>query len=98
MDIQPFETLTAGAIGIIALVMGWVQFAKQFGIKDSGAAILTVCLGAGLAGLREAMARGLIPEAALPWISVLVVGLGGAMAAMGLYKLGQSYATGNAGK
>lgn len=94
MDLQPFDTATAGVIGIIALVMGWVQLSKQLGIKDKPAVILTVVLGAVLAGLREAMGQGLIPAAWIPWITVVIVGIGGPLSAMGLYKLGKFYANG----
>jgi len=94
VEIQPFETAAAGALGVIALVMGWVQLSKQLGVKDKQAVVLTLVLGVILGSLREAMAQGLIPPSFLPWISVVIVGIGAPLSAMGLYKLGKFYTNG----
>ena len=95
MEIQPFETVAAGALGVIALVMGWVQIAKRMEWVEGKAAIaLTLVLGVVLGSLREAMAQGLIPPSFLPWISVVIVGIGAPLSAMGLYKLGKFYTNG----
>lgn len=98
MEIQPFETTAAGALAVIALVMGWVQIAKRMEwVEGKKAIALTLVLGASLGALREAMAQGLIPPSFLPWISVVIVGIGAPLSAMGLYKLGKVYANGGEG-
>jgi len=86
-----FETTVLGAVGIIPLILGIVEFAKKFGLHGKWCELLAVLLGIGFVGLMEAIAQGLVPEAALPYLGVVVAGLAGGLAAAGLYDLGKSY-------
>jgi hypothetical protein len=77
-----------GGVSLLALVPGIVEFCKSaFGVKDRGAECLTVGLGCGFIGLAQAISLELVPAAAMPWITVGVVGLGGGLAIAGYYKL-----------
>lgn len=74
-----------GGILVIPLVLGIVEFAKNLGLQGRACQVLAVVLGAFFIGLSQAIQMGLIPEIALPWISVVVFGIGGGMATVGLY-------------
>lgn len=92
MDWSSFEI---GGVSLLLLVPGIVQFSKSvFGIKDRAAEALTVGLGVGFIGLAQAIALKLVPDAAMPWITVAVVGLGGGLAIAGYYKLVKDSAVG----
>ena len=92
MDWSSFEI---GGVSLLLLVPGIVQFTKAVtGIKDHVAEALTVGLGAGFIGLAQAIQLGLVPDAAMPWITVAVVGLGGGLAIAGYYKLVKNAAVG----
>ena len=86
-----FETIILGAVGIIPLVLGIVEAAKRIGINDKGSFVLALMVGTILAGVREAMAQGLIPPGALPFIAVVIAGVGGGLAATGLYDLAKRF-------
>jgi hypothetical protein len=86
MDYSAFQI---AGVSIIALAIGLTQAAKKLGLRGNGAfafALLTATL---TAALYQAIALDLIPSPILPWISVLVFGLGGGLAATGLYDLSQ---------
>ena len=80
-----FETMILGVIGVIPLVTGLVEAAKKFGVEGNASFGLALGLGAAFAGYLEAVAQGVIPEAVQPFVSILVVGLAGGLAATGLY-------------
>ena len=80
-----FPTIVLGAVGIIPMVLGIVEAAKKLGIEGKGSFGLAIGLGGAFAALGESMAQGLIPAVALPWIAVGVAGIGGGLAATGLY-------------
>lgn len=84
MDFGAFEI---GGVSVLLLVLGIVEAAKQFGLKGRGSKALAIALGVFFVGLTQAMETGLIPEVALPWITMVVIGLGGGLAATGMYDL-----------
>ena len=82
-----FSTFMIGGVSVIVLVTGWVEFAKRLGVSGTGCQVLAAALGSLFVGLAQAIQMGLVPEVAVPWITVVVVGLGGGLAAVGLYDL-----------
>jgi hypothetical protein len=82
---------TLAGVAIIPLVLGIVEFAKKLGLRGEGSLVLAVVLGFVFSGLVHAMGTGLIPEAAVPWISMVIVGLAGGLGAAGLYDLGKKW-------
>ena len=83
-------TLDLGQLAEFALVLlipGIVETAKQFGINGKWSLVLSLCLGFFFVALAESINLELIPAVALPWIRVVVMGLGGALAASGYYDL-----------
>ena len=94
MELIDFGQLAIGGVNLILLVLGWVEAAKRLGISGQGSFIMALFCGALFAGLWQAMNTGLVPEAALPWIRVVIVGLGGGVAATGIYDLGKKMVVG----
>lgn len=84
---EAFESLGVGAVLVIPLVLGIVQAAKRLGVEGKASFVLALVVGGAFGALREAMLQGLIPEEALPWITVGLVGIVGGLAATGLYDL-----------
>ncbi len=82
-----FGTLAIGGVSIPALVLGWVSAAKELGLKGRWLTALALVLSTLCAGLWQAVAQGLVPEDVLPWVTVVVVGLGGGVALTGWYDL-----------
>lgn len=80
-----------GGVSVIALVFGLVEFAKRLGLKDWGCQVMAVALGAAFVALAQAMQMSLVPEAWLPWITVFVIGIGGGLAAVGLYDFSKRF-------
>jgi len=87
MDLINYGNLAIAGVSLLPLVLGWVEAAKKLGVKSNGSFIMAVVLGVVFTALHQAMASSLIPAAALPWIEVAVVGLGGGVAATGLYDI-----------
>ena len=94
MELIDFGALQIGGVTLILLILGWVEAAKRLGIKDRGSFIMALVCGCLFAGLWQAMNTGLVPEVALPWIRVVVVGLGGGIATTGLYDIGKKVLAG----
>lgn len=90
-----FGTFEIGEIGVIVLVLGIVEAAKRLGVKGKGSQILALASGAFFVGLSAAIGRDLIPAVVLPWVEIVVVGLGGALAATGVYDLGKRFMRGS---
>jgi len=82
------DTMILGPVSVILLVLGIVEAAKKLGIEGNGSFILALVLGAVFGAYLEALGQGLVPAAIVPWVRVFVVGIGGALAATGLYDLG----------
>ena len=70
------------------LIMAIVQAAKSiFSLKDQGAQIMAYCVGFVLYGVAYAMAQGMIPAAALPYVQLAMVCIAGPLIPMGFYSL-----------
>ena len=80
-----------GSVSVILLVLGIVEFAKSLGLHGKACQVLAVCLGAFFVGLSQAISMALIPAVVLPWITVVVVGISGGLAAIGLYDLSKRF-------
>lgn len=84
MDFGGFEI---GGVAMIVLVVGIVEAAKRFGVEGRWSEALALALGFGFVGLSAAIGEGLVAEPLLPWIRICVLGLGGSLAATGIYDL-----------
>lgn len=80
-----FNLFEIGGISVIVLVIGIVEAAKKWGVSGRGCQVMAMTLGAVLIGLSQALTQGLIPETAIPWINIVVLGLGGGLAASGVF-------------
>ena len=94
MELIDFGQLAIGGVNLILLVLGCVEAAKRLGISGQGSFIMALVCGVAFTGLWQAMNTGLVPEAVLPWIRVVIVGLAGGVAATGLYDIGKKVAIG----
>ena len=84
-----FDLSFLGEYALLLLIPGVVETAKEFGVSGKASLALSLVLGAFFVGLAQALAQGLVPEVAL-------VGVGGALAAIGYYDLFRKV-TGNGG-
>jgi len=91
-----FDLSILGEYALLVLIPGIVETAKKFGLQGNWCLGLSLVLGAVFLSLSQGLAQGLVPEAALPWINVVVVGIGGALAASGYYDIFKKF-TGNGG-
>ena len=91
-----FDLSFLGEYALLLLIPGVVETAKEFGVSGKASLALSLILGMFFVGLAQAIAQGLVPEMALPWINIAVVGIGGALAASGYYDLFRKF-TGNGG-
>jgi len=82
-----FSAFTIGGMSVLILTLGIVEAAKRFGVTGRWSEALAIGLGATLVGLAQAIQKDLIPAVALPWIEIVVVGIGGGLAATGVYDL-----------
>jgi len=80
-----FAQLAIGGVALVWLIPRIVQFLKTAfhlnGTRDIW--IVVFCLGLSFSGLAASISEGLIPEAAMPYIRVGMIALGGAVAACG---------------
>lgn len=81
------ETVVMGPVGIILLVIGMVEAAKRLGVEGKWSFVLALSLGFVFAAYLEALAAGIIPPEVVVAVRILVVGIGGGLAATGLYDL-----------
>ena len=82
-----FNLFELGGISVIVLVIGIVESAKRFGLSGKACQIAAMVLGAGLVGLAQAIEAGMIPVNFLPWITIAVMGVGGGLAAGGVFDI-----------
>jgi len=80
-----FAQLAIGGVALVWLIPRVVQFLKTaFGLNGTRDIwIVVFCLGLSFSGLAASISEGLIPEAAMPYIRVGMIALGGAVAACG---------------
>jgi hypothetical protein len=83
-----FDLANLGVFALTVLIPGIVQSLKEnLGLKGKAAFVVSIALGFFFVGLGEALAQGLIPAVAQPWIRVAVIALAGSLAASGYYDL-----------
>ncbi len=80
-----YQDAAIGGVSLFLLVLGLVEAAKQFGVTGKGSMLLSILLGGALFGMFKASEGALIPADVLPWLEVIVYGLGGGLAVSGLY-------------
>ena len=93
-----FAQLAIGGVALVWLIPRVVQFLKTAFHLSGTRDIWIVVFGLGLffSGLAAAISEGLIPEAAMPYIRVGMIALGGAVAACGAigeYELKEKFGT-----
>jgi len=86
-----FDWSTLADFALLVLIPGIVETAKKFGLKGNGALVLSLALGFVFVALAETITQGLIPDVALPWLRVALIGIGGALAASGYYDLAKKF-------
>jgi hypothetical protein len=81
---------------ILALIPGIVETAKKWGWIASGnrPLLLSLILGFFFVGFAEAITLGLVPEAVLPWVRVVVMAAAGALSVSGSYDLVKKFTGG----
>ena len=87
-----FGQLAIGGVLIIPLVLGLVEFSKRLGVSGNGCTIEAFVLAAAFGMVAHAIGTGMMPVAAVPWVTMVVVGLGcgiAGLAATGIYDLGR---------
>jgi hypothetical protein len=84
-ETMDFTMVEIGGVTLFLMILGIVEAAKKFGIEGNGSFALALGLGVVFGSLAKAMSLGLVPEAAVPWIEVVVYGLGAGLAVTGLY-------------
>ena len=91
-----YSQVAIGGMAVIPMVIGLMQFAKKLGLQGNKLVITAFGVLSGFGGVAGAVSEGLIPAPVLPWIRVVMFGLGFAvygMAAMGLYDLSKVFRT-----
>lgn len=76
-------------VGVAALIVGLVEFAKKFGVEGRSLSALAFGLGVVLTAIAYGIDTGLIPVGAVPYVEWAVVAIAGGPAAMGFYDLGK---------
>jgi len=92
-----FQSLAIGGVALIPLVLGLVEFSKKLGVQGNWCVFESFVLAAVFGMLAYAIDAELIPLAAVPWISMVVVGLGCGvfgLAATGIFDLVKPALTG----
>ena len=79
--VAPFSNLTINVMSLLGmiLVLGIVQAAKRFGVEGKASEVLALTLGAFFVALAAAITAGMVPEVWVPYIEIVVMGLGGAL-------------------
>jgi hypothetical protein len=86
-----YSKLAIAGVSLIPLVVSWVQISKRLGLSGNWLMVEAFLLATIFTGLSQAIGEGLIPEAAIPWIRVVIVGLGGGAASCGAYDLAKKF-------
>lgn len=85
-----FGELAIGAVTVIPLILGIVQFAKKFGLQGNGNIVLALVLGFFFGALAYGINEALIPAVWIPYIKWVVFALSVSVAAGGLYDVGKT--------
>ena len=78
-------------VAILPLILGIVEFLKEFGVQGKYSRLAAVALGFVFYGLLYANESGLMPAAAMGWVNLVVFALAGGLGAAGLYDLGKRF-------
>lgn len=81
-----FQELMIGGVGVLFLVFGIVEQAKAFGVEGKASRVLQLALGFLFVGVGVAIEGGMIPAEVVPYIELIVKGIGGALAAGGVFE------------
>jgi hypothetical protein len=79
-----FDKVLIAGVPLIVMVLGLVEFSKQLGVKGKGLMVLAMVVGTLFYGTHKA--AEMYPVIA-PWLELVVYGLGGGVAATGIYDL-----------
>lgn len=79
-----FKEVMVGAVPLIVITLGLVEFSKRLGVKGKSLMVLAMVVGALFYGTQ--MASEMFPAIA-PWLNLVVFGLGGGLATTGIYDL-----------
>ena len=82
-----FGNLAIGGVQVLVLVVGIVEACKRFGLQGKGAFGLALGLGFAFVGMASAIEMGVVPAEWVPYVEIVAKGLGGALAATGIYDL-----------
>lgn len=82
-----FGSFTIGGIQVLVLVLGIVEAAKRWGVEGKSSEILAFVLGFVFIGVSAAIQAEIIPAVVVPYIELVIIGLGGALAATGVFDL-----------
>jgi len=82
-----FGAFKIGGVEVILLVLGIVEAAKRFGVQGKASEGFALGLGFVFVALAATLQRELIPAGAVVYVEIVVIGLGGALAATGIYDL-----------
>lgn len=79
-----FASLAIGGVALAWLINRIVEALKLLGLSGTrNIVIVVLCVGFFLSGVAASISEGLIPEAGLPYIRVIVIAVAGAVAAVG---------------
>jgi hypothetical protein len=87
-----FASLAIGGVLLVPLVIGLVQVSKRLGVDGNWLIVEAFVLASGFGMLAYAINEGLVPALAVPWIRMVVVGLGSGvvgLVASGLVSFGK---------
>ena len=87
-----FAQLAIGGVLLVPLVVGLVQISRKLGVKDNWLVLEAFGLASGFGMVAYGINEGLIPAPAVPWITMVFVGLGCGvvgLSASGLVSLGK---------
>lgn len=88
-----FSDLTVGGISLIFIVIGLVEFSKNFGLSGNWLILLSAVLGLVL-GVGYKLASG-IPVDFNGWFTIIVFGLACGLSATGLYDYSKNLTSSN---
>lgn len=74
-------------VSFVAIVLGIVEAAKEFGVKGRWSLALAMIVGLLLFGLGGAIEGALVPADCMPWIEATVKAIAGSLAVAGFYRL-----------
>ena len=71
-----YQSLAVGGVAVIPLVLGLVQFSKKLGVKGNWCIVEAFVLAMLFGMVAFAVEAQLIPIGAVPWVTMVMVGLG----------------------